>query len=49
MSQPELKIPMKKPTYHTYDEDYFDNEENSATCGIYRAEIQEDSFLSTTK
>ena len=45
LSQCELKIPMKKPTYHTYDEDYFDNEENRATYGIYRAEIEGDLFL----
>jgi len=45
MAQPEFQIPMKRPTYHTYDEDYFDDEENNAMCGILRAIIDEDSFL----
>ena len=45
MAQPELQIPMKRPTYHTYDEDHFDDEESNAMCGICRAEIKEDSLL----
>ena len=45
MCQPEFQIPMKKPIFHIYNEDHFDHEGNSAKCGIYRAQIEGDSFL----